>query len=856
MPKANVLVVEDEGIIAWNIENILTRFGYSVVGVAASGTEAIEKVGETNPDVVLMDIRLQGEMDGIEAAEQIHVRFNVPVIYLTAHANDHIIERAKATQPFGYIIKPFQEKELNATIELALYKFRIERDLQTEKDWFSKVLKNMGDSVIVTDEKGTVTFMNPFAEALTGWERDEAFGKDVREVLKLEHTEATDNQENPILRAIERGTIVRLADQWILRSKQGMETPISDSAAPIRDENGNITGVVAIFQDITERKHAEKIIQQQIERERLIGLITQRIRQSLDVREVLYTTVTQVQQFLQTDRVLVYRFEPDWSGIVVVESIEPGWTSLLAKRLLDPCFAQHCVELYRQGRVQVTDDIHAAGLRDCHIKFLEGLQVRANLVVPILQGEQLWGLLVAHHCRGPRRWQRFDVELLQQLAAQVGIAIQQSELHQQVQFLNAELERQVQEQTAQLRQALNFDAMLKRITDSIRDSLDENQVLQRVVQELTIVLGIYGCDAAMYDANSKTATIRYEYTTPAIPAAQGRIVQFEDFLEGYKQLLTGQYFQFCERVPSLHGSVTTLACPILDDQGVLGDLWLFKRRQETFTELETELVQHVANQCAITIRQARLYQAAQTQVVELERLNQLKDDFLNTVSHELRTPMSNMMMAIQMLDIMMQREGPLNAENHQIAKYLGILREEGKREVNLINDLLDLQRLSTEVIPLTPSTILLQDWISQLIKPFESRLQHQQQTLAVDIPIDLPPITTDLPSLERILTELLNNACKYTSGGERIALIARAVDGELQLKVSNTGVEIASTELSRIFDKFYRIPNHDPWKHAGTGLGLALVKKLVESLGGTIQATSGENQTTFFVRLPLMQPLP
>lgn len=851
MSKANVLVVEDEGIIAWNIETILTRFEYNVVGVAASGIEAIAKVAETNPDLVLMDIRLQGDMDGIEAAEQIRVRFNIPIIYLTAHANDNIIERAKATQPFGYIIKPFQEKELNATIELALYKFKLDQDLQVEKDWFSKVLKNMGDSVIVTDEKGTVTFMNPFAEALTGWERNEAFGKDVREVLQLRNLHATGEQENPILKVIEHGAIVRLADQWILRSRQGTETPISDSAAPIRDEAGNITGVVAIFQDITERKRTERLLQQQADRERLIGLIAQRVRQSLDLREILQTTVTQVQLFLQTDRVIIYRFDPDWGGVVVVESINSHYESLLGRRLLDACFAREFVERYRHGRIQVTDDIHAAGLTDCHIEFLERLQVKANLVVPVLQGDELWGLLIAHHCQASRQWQRFDIELLQQLAIQVGIAIQQSELYQQVQFLNAELKHQVQEQTAQLRQALDFEAMLKRITDSIRDSLDENQILQTVVEELTIVLGVYGCDAAIYDINLQTATIQYEYTTPAIPAIQGVVVQFEDFSEGYGQLLAGQCFQFCERIPGLRGAVAVLACPILDDQGVIGDLWLFKRRDAAFTPLETQLVEHVANQCSITIRQARLYQAAQAQVVELERLNQMKDDFLATVSHELRTPMSNMLMAIQMLDIALQREGLLNPEISQVTQYLKILREEGKREVNLINDLLDLQRLNTEGITFTPITVRLQNWLPQLIQPFESRFQNQQQRLDVDIPADLPTIITDLASLERIVTELLNNACKYTAAGEQIQLLARVDSGELHLSVSNTGIEIPPAELARIFDKFYRIPNENPWKYGGTGLGLTLVKRLIECLNGTIHVESQNNRTTFFIRLPL-----
>ncbi|HEY9696262.1 MAG TPA: GAF domain-containing protein [Trichocoleus sp.] len=849
MTKAKILVVEDEGIIVWNIRNALKRFGYRVVGVAASGAEALQKVAETKPDLVLMDIRLQGGMDGIEAAEQIRLQFNIPVVYLTAHANDNIIGRAKATEPFGYIIKPFQEKELNATIELALYKFKIEKNLHTEREWFSKVLKSMGDSVVVTDDKGTITFMNPYAETLTGWEKKDALGKSVSEVLPLVNTSAAETEENPIIKAIEQGVVVRLADQWILRTKDGEEMPISDSAAPIRDKDGNITGVVAIFQDITERKRAEEALRKQAEREQLIGLITQRIRQSLNLRDILYTTVIQVQQFLQTDRVLVYRFEPDWSGIVAVESVNPQWTSLLGRRLLDPCFAQGFVELYRQGRIQVTNDIYNEGLAQCHIELLEQFQARANLVVPILQGDQLWGLLVAHECQAPRQWQRLDVSLLQQLAAQLAIAIQQSELYEQVRSLNADLEGQVRQRTAQLQRSLTFEATLKRITDRVRDSLDQNQILQAAVEELSQALTVDGCDAALYDLKEMTSTITYECVTGVSPA-QGTTICMTNFEEEYNQLLQGQYFQFCQRPPGQRGALVILACPISDNDGVIGDLWLFKQQDYTFDELEIRLVEQVANQCAIAIRQARLYQKAQLQVTELAKLNQLKDDFLSTVSHELRTPVANIHLSLQMLDIIMQREGVLNPQSEQASRYFQILKNECRREIDLINDLLTLQEVDVNTEPLRLSTIALQDWILHIIEPFEVTSQNQNQILNINIAPDLPPFTTDISRLSRILTELLNNACKFAPEGAQITVNTRAIDEGLELSVSNSDSEIPPEELTKIFDKFYRVPNHDPWKTGGTGMGLTIIKKLVESLSGSIVVESKAGLTTFTLLLP------
>ncbi|GET37100.1 sensor histidine kinase [Microseira wollei] len=410
--------------------------------------------------------------------------------------------------------------------------------------------------------------------------------------------------------------------------------------------------------------------------------------------------------------------------------------------------------------------------------------------------------------------------------------------------------------TAELEQALNFEAMLKRITDKVRDSFDESQILHTAVQELVRVLGLRGCNAALYNLERATATISYEYT-PDMPGVQGKVVPMTECAEWYQQLLQRQYFQFCIRIPSWQGEISILACPIVDNQRTLGDLWLFKQHEDTFNEVEIRLVQQVASQCASAIRQARLYHAVEAQVTELERLNRLKDEFLSTISHELRTPVANMKMAIQMLGINLNRELPFfdelakpQAQQSKLARYFQILQNECDREINLINDVLDLQRLEGGKQPLKPAAIQLSDWLPQLVAPFLESTQKRQQTLQVNISPTIPPFLCDQGSLERIITELLNNACKYTPSNEQITVTASAKPGLIQLSVSNSGVEIPDSELSRIFDKFYRIPSTDPWKQGGTGLGLALVKKLVAHLGGIMEVKSQDNQTCFTVTLP------
>ena len=427
-----------------------------------------------------------------------------------------------------------------------------------------------------------------------------------------------------------------------------------------------------------------------------------------------------------------------------------------------------------------------------------------------------------------------------------------------IQQLNTNLERQVQDRTAQLRRSYDFIALLKRITDKIRDHLNQDQILQTAVKELALGLEVDCCNTALYDLDYGTSTICYEYTR-SLPQSQGRVSQMARFPEIYGQLLEGEYFQFCSIVPSpVRGHVAMLACPIADDRGILGDLWLVNQKDYVFTEQDIRLVQQVANQCAIALRQARLYQEAQTQVIELERLNRLKDDFLSTVSHELRSPMSNIKMAIQMLGVVLRQEGILEASSHKASRYFRILQDECRREISLINDLLDLSRLDAGTEPLTLTNVDLHAWLPPAIEPFLERIQNQQQQLHLHMPDELPLLKTDESILERIFTELVHNACKYTPAHETIRVSVVATETAMELCISNSGVQIPEKEMNRIFDKFYRIPSNDPWKHGGTGLGLALVKKLVDHISADIQVKSGDRQTQFIVQLPLLpvSPMP
>ncbi len=239
MAATKILVVEDEAIVAESIRIKLKKMGYSVISTASSADEAIRKTEEYLPDLVLMDIVLQGEMDGIGAAEQIYSRFDIPVVYLTAYSDEKTLIRAKITDPFGYIIKPFKERDLQVAIEIALFKHDMERKLKERNKWFYITLNSISDGVVATDSKGYVLFMNTVAQSMTGWGMDKAEGKPLKEVLSI-LSEKIGN-----------------VNETLLQAGDGTRIPIDISTNSIKDDKGNILGVAMVFRSLETRKFSK-----------------------------------------------------------------------------------------------------------------------------------------------------------------------------------------------------------------------------------------------------------------------------------------------------------------------------------------------------------------------------------------------------------------------------------------------------------------------------------------------------------------------------------------------------------------------------------------------------------------------
>jgi PAS domain S-box-containing protein len=249
MSMTQILIVEDEGIVATAIKRELEHFGYSVSGIASSANEAVEKATHDRPDLVLMDIRLHGEDSGIEAARQIYDRCRVPIIYLSAFADNAVLARARDTGAFGYLVKPYEEQELHTTIEMVLAKHAAEQRLEETERWLSAILNGISDAVIATDPDKRVRVMNAGSESLTGWQRKIATGVPLEAVCTLVSEGGSLRLEDVAARAICESRAMELPRGTRLVSRDGQETPIEGRAAIIWDSRDEFLGMLLTFRN-------------------------------------------------------------------------------------------------------------------------------------------------------------------------------------------------------------------------------------------------------------------------------------------------------------------------------------------------------------------------------------------------------------------------------------------------------------------------------------------------------------------------------------------------------------------------------------------------------------------------------
>lgn len=308
-----------------------------------------------------------------------------------------------------------------------LKRHELARNLEQERDFTVAVLDTVGALVVVTDAQGKIIRLNRECEKVTGYHVEEVrnlsfasvfLSPEDREKFQNQHQE---HQKHQDFNAHETYWHKKKGDRCLISWKT---TTLVNSENVV--EYSIITGV-----DISDRKKTEDELRLQNWRSILFSQITVKIRQSLDLTEILNTTVSEIRQFLNADRVIAYRFDGNWEGTVVVESVLPPWTPTMDVDIQDACFREGLWDTYRQGRKVAIDDIPNSDMPDCYKQLMAEFEVQANLVVPILESDHLWGLLIVHQCNAPRIWRNFEIDLVAEIGNQVSIAINQSNLLEQ-----------------------------------------------------------------------------------------------------------------------------------------------------------------------------------------------------------------------------------------------------------------------------------------------------------------------------------------------------------------------------------------------------------------------------------------
>ncbi|MGA9382257.1 MAG: PAS domain S-box protein, partial [Phormidium sp.] len=425
------------------------------------------------------------------------------------------------------------------------------QELQESEARFRNVFDNSAVGMGLVALDGRWLKVNQSLCEITGYSESELLQTNFQKITHIDDLNTEFNYVNQLLKGETR--YYQIEKRYIHKQGHIVWTLLSKSL--VRNSQSEPLYFIAQIQDITQPKQAVNAVKLKYEQERLLDIIVQHIRQSLNLKEILQTTVMEIHKFLDCDRVVISRISrQNSSAEVIVESRYPNCQSLLGWKISNNLYQQPSNHKISKDRTsQVINNINQSLLEPAELQLLKNFDVQAQLTIPIWQGKSIWGWLIAHSCQTKRQWQSQEVNLLQRLKNQLEVAIYQSELHHQLQQLNANLERQVQARTLEFQQALNFEATLKRITDKVRDSFDESQILQQAVEELAKVLEVKYCETTLYNLDKTTSTTRYESTNigGAISQLKGLNAREESTI--YQQLLSGQHFAFCNLTPSDEG---------------------------------------------------------------------------------------------------------------------------------------------------------------------------------------------------------------------------------------------------------------------------------------------------------------
>jgi PAS domain S-box-containing protein len=425
MSKKRVLVVEDQAVAAKITCRSLQKLGYEVAAVVGTGEEAVHATAEIRPDVVLMDIQLEGGINGIEAAAQIRAQLDVPVVYLTAYADESILQQAKITAPFGYILKPFRERELHINIEIALHRHMQERKLRESERKYRELVQNANSIILRVTPQWDITFFNEFAQSFFGYTEDEILGRNAVGTIVPESEATGRNLVQLMDDIVSRPEQYRYNENENMRSN-GEHIWVAWANNAIVDEEGRVIEVLCIGTDITERKRTEAEL---IRRENNLATLVAIQQQLLDpdwegddYGEIL----AQLGQIAQVSRVYIFENSHDADGQLVT-SQRAEWCAPGIKPEIDNPELQNVpydmiprwAEVLGQGNI-ISGLV--SGFPESERQILEPQNIQSLLVLPLMVSGEFFGFIGFDDCSEPRRWGLLETSLLQSAAVAISLA--------------------------------------------------------------------------------------------------------------------------------------------------------------------------------------------------------------------------------------------------------------------------------------------------------------------------------------------------------------------------------------------------------------------------------------------------
>ena len=570
----------------------------------------------------------------------------------------------------------------------------------------------------------------------------------------------------------------------------------------------------------------------QLPRERqrveLFAEVTLKIRQSLQLKEILRTTVTEVQRILQADRVLIYQVFPNGTGKPISEAVLPAYPAILGMEFPEEVFPAEYQQLYAQGRVRAIADVRdsRAEIADCLVEFVEQFGVKAKLIVPILHSlsvhpprsippqTALWGLLIAHQCDRPREWVDFELELMQQLADQISIALAQGELWEHLEEIVAERTAELQAVNVSLKQEINDR---QQVEVALRQSEEQ---LRSITNALPVLIA-YVDDKKCYQFNNQAYSDWLGKPLTTIQNTHLREVWGKDCYQRMQPHVNA----------ALAGKVVTYENEIEIKDGTT--------RSVNVTYIpHRDLDDRVSGFFALT-----------SDISDRKAIERMKDEFISVVSHELRTPLTSLHSALKILAT--GRLGILPEDGQQL---LAIADENTERLVRLVNNVLDLQRIESGAVTMEKQVCSAADLTLHAVEAMQAMAQQQGITL-VDRSLAVQ-LWVDADYIVQALTNLISNAIKFSASGGNVWLTVEMpsqpkrrkstkskgstarIPVDVLFQVRDEGQGIPANKLETIFERFQQVDSSDSRKKGGTGLGLTICRKIIEQHGGKIWAES------------------